>query len=149
MRFLTGVVVLDHQSPTIIRLRDRVEPVDRDIAARTAFVARFIVLREGRRSRAHRIIESMRWEKETTAEQLAHRFRAAFQENGDKMGTVDRDIKRALDHANRGVEYFISHYLQRQTLNFAEALKDYHRSNVLLFGEEEEEVPRTGGWKQP
>ena len=47
-------------------------------ARRTAFVARFIVLRESKRTRAHRAIELMEWVNFTTVEELATRFRAAF-----------------------------------------------------------------------
>ena len=36
-------------------------------ARRTAFVARFIVLRESKRTRAHRVIETMEWADQTTA----------------------------------------------------------------------------------
>ena len=90
-------------------------------AVRTAFVARFIVLREGRRTRAHRAIEQMSWTSKTTAEELASRFRQAFVDNGDKLGPVDRDIKRAMEHAESSVHFFIAQYLERETLSFLEA----------------------------
>lgn len=118
-------------------------------ALRTAFVARFIVLREGRRSRAHRIIESLGWSDDITAEELANMFRQAFLQNGDKMQPVERDIQRALVHAERSATYFLDQYLGRSCLSFKEALVDYVRSNSLLFGEDEEEVPRSGGWRLP
>ena len=54
-------------------------------ARRTAFVARFIVLRESKRTKAHRIIEKMSWSDDTTAEELAMMFRQVFIENGDNM----------------------------------------------------------------
>ncbi|WKZ57167.1 MAG: hypothetical protein QY326_00465 [Bdellovibrionota bacterium] len=116
-------------------------------ARRTAFVARFIVLRESKRSRAHRIIEMMEWDKDATAEDLAEQFRRVFKENGDNLGPVDRDIRRALAHASRSLNYFIVEYATRATTNFIEALYDYERSNTLLFGGEEQ--PRTGGWRLP
>lgn len=121
----------------------------RKSAVRTAFIARFIVLREGRRTKAHRIIERLTWSEETSAAELAQMIRQAFIDNGDKMGPVDRDIRRALDHAESSVNFFIAQYLQRETLSFLDALADYERSNELLFGEdEEEEAPlRTGGWR--
>jgi len=122
---------------------------ERVIALRTAFVARFIVLREGRRSRAHRVIEQMEWEKETPAEELYERFREAFIENGDKLHPVDRDLKRAYKHAQRSVSFFIDQYLERSVLSFEEALSDYEKSNTLLFGEDPEQVPRQGGWRLP
>lgn len=119
-------------------------------ARRTAFVARFIVLREGRRTKAHRLIEEMAWEAATTAEQLAERFRQAFIDNGDKLEPVDRDIRRALAHAERSMGFFIDYYVQRATLSFKTALSDYIRSNQLLFGSEvPDEAPRTGGWRLP
>ena len=117
-------------------------------AMRTAFVARFIVLREGRRSRAHRIIEHMSWDDATTVEELLARFREAFVQNGDKLQPVDRDLRRAIEHARCSARYFIEQYLGRGCLSFRDALTDYSRSNKLLFGEDED-VPRSGGWRLP
>lgn len=116
-------------------------------ARRTAFVARFIVLRESKRTRAHRVIEMMSWEPTTTVEDLAARVRNAFVENGDNMSPVDRDIRRALAHAERSINHFIQEYATRSTLNFIEALIDYEKSNVLLFGDDD--YPKTGGWRLP
>ena len=131
------------------RLNRKIDPMQSRIAQRTAFVARFIVLREGRRSRAHRVIEDMVWSEDASADDLYKRFRAAFEENGDKLQPVDRDLNRALKHSKRSVEYFIDQYLERATLSFREALCDYVRSNALLFGESEDESPRSGGWRLP
>lgn len=128
------------------RPKQQLDPELQRSAARTAFVARFIVLREGRRTRAHRVIENLSWDNETTAEELAAMFRQAFIENGDKLGPVDRDIRRALEHARCSAGYFTDQYLGRTTLSFSQALEDYQRSNKLLFGDDEE-VPRTGGWR--
>lgn len=133
----------------IRRLERKVDPEQRRVALRTAFVARFIVLREGRRSRAHRIIEQMAWGPESTADDLYQMFRKAFLDNGDKLQPVDRDLKRAIGHAERSVDYFIGQYLDRSVLSFAQALLDYERSNQLLFGENGQEVPRNGGWRLP
>ena len=129
--------------------RKEVSDSVRNAAKRTAFVARFIVLREGRRSRAHRIIEAMEWDKDTTAEELYLRFRQAFVANGDKLTPVDRDLNRALEHAGCSAEYFVDQYADRVTYSFKEALEDYERSNRLLFGDDPEEVPRSGGWRLP
>lgn len=123
------------------------EPVHLRAAMRTAFVARFIVLREGRRSRAHRAIENLFWTDDTSAEELAEIIRQAFIANGDKLQPVDRDIRRALEHARCSVSYFIDQYRGRSTLSFNQALEDYERSNRLLFGEDPKEVPRSGGWR--
>jgi len=131
------------------RISGKVDPDLKRIAQRTSFVARFIVLREGRRSRAHRIIEEMCWEEETTAEELYKRFRAAFVENGDKMQPVERDLNRALAHAEKSIDYFVEQYTSRATLSFKEALEDYVRSNALLFGDNPQEGPRKGGWRLP
>ncbi len=125
-----------------------VDPGVRNSALRTAFVSRFIVLREGRRSRAHRLIEEMSWNEDTTAEELYQRIRQAFIENGDKLQPVDRDLKRALEHARCSVDYFIDQYVERSTKSFHEALEDYERSNRLLFGDDPKGVPRSGGWKR-
>ncbi len=116
-------------------------------ARRTAFVARFIVLREGKRTRAHRTIEMMEWEDSTTVEELAERFRNAFISNGDAMMPVDRDIRRALAHSYRSLKCFIQEYAGRATLDFLGALDDYGRSNELLFTDEDQ--PRSGGWRLP
>ncbi len=116
-------------------------------ARRTAFVARFIVLREGKRTRAHRVIELMEWEDLTTVEELAERFRQAFLDNGDNMVPVDRDMRRAMAHSHRSLKFFVTEYSQRSTRSFVEALVDYERSNQLLFGVEEQ--PKPGGWRLP
>lgn len=116
-------------------------------ARRTAFVARFIVLRESKRSRAHRTIEMLSWQDDTTAESLAGLLRKVFEENGDNMMPIDRDIRRALEHANRCLNSFIPEYNERATVNFIDALFDYERSNSLLFGDDE--TPKQGGWRLP
>lgn len=116
-------------------------------ARRTAFLARFIVLRESKRSRAHRVIEMMEWTNYTTAEELAGRIREVFMKNGDKMSPVDRDLRRALGHARRPLNFFIHEYESRASNNFIDALIDYERSNTLLFDGEDE--PKLGGWRLP
>ncbi len=116
-------------------------------ARRTAFVARFIVLRESKRTRAHRYIETMEWNASTTADELAIRFRQAFIDNGDNMFPVDRDLRRALEHSKRSLNHFIKEYALRSNLNFIEALYDYEKSNKLLFGDDE--APKLGGWRLP
>lgn len=116
-------------------------------ARRTAFVARFIVLREGKRTKAHRVIEMMEWTDCTTVEELATRFRQAFVDNGDSMMPVDRDLRRALAHSYRSLKFFISEYAKRATLDFIGALDDYGQSNELLFTDDEQ--PRSGGWRLP
>jgi hypothetical protein len=121
------------------------ESVEVVAARRTAFVARFIVLREGKRTKAHRTIELMSWSNVTSAEHLAQLFADAFRVNGDRTGPVERDIRRALAHANRSLKYFITEYSKRSTLSFIDALHDYERSNILLFGNDEQ--PRPGGWR--
>ena len=116
-------------------------------ARRTAFVARFIVLRESKRTRAHRVIEMMSWEDLTTVEELAEKFRAVFLANGDNMSPVDRDLRRALAHSYRSLNHFIDEYSVRATSSFIDALFDYERSNKLLFGTEDQ--PKPGGWRLP
>lgn len=116
-------------------------------ARRTAFVARFIVLREGKRTRAHRVIEMMEWDGLTTVEELAVRFRNCFVENGDNMVPVDRDLRRAVAHSLRSIKFFVSEYSVRASRSFIEALEDYARSNELLFGVDEQ--PKPGGWRLP
>lgn len=116
-------------------------------ARRTAFVARFIVLRESKRTKAHRIIEMMDWDENTTAEALYQRFRDVFVKNGDNMIPVDRDLRRAFGHASRSLNFFVSEYASRSTVDFIGALFDYERSNKLLFGADEQ--PKPGGWRLP
>lgn len=133
---------------TSLRVNKDVDPWQRMVAVRTAFVARFIVLRESRRSKAHREIEKMVWTEDTTAFELAEMFRMAFAQNGDSLRPIKRDIDRALEHANKSADYFLNQYLDRVTLSFREALEDYRRSNELLFGSDDK-VPRKGGWRVP
>lgn len=121
----------------------------RNRAIRTAFVSRFIVLREGRRTRAHRVIEQMVWDDSTSAEELMEMFRQAFIENGDKMQPVERDLRRAFEHASCSVSYFLDQYVERSVTSFSQALEDYKRSIELLFGEDSDQLPRAGGWKLP
>ncbi|MCB0352740.1 MAG: hypothetical protein KDD64_04420 [Bdellovibrionales bacterium] len=116
-------------------------------ARRTAFVARFIVLRESKRTRAHRVIEMMEWADDTTVDELVERFRRAFVENGDNMTPVERDIRRAFAHSQRSLNHFIDEYASRSTMSFIDALHDYERSNQLLFGNDE--YPKPGGWRLP
>lgn len=116
-------------------------------ARRTAFVARFIVLRESKRTRAHRTIEMMEWDDLTTVEELAARFRATFVENGDNLVPVDRDLRRAMAHSFRSLKFFVEEYSLRATGNFIDALDDYARSNELLFVGEDH--PKPGGWRLP
>ncbi|MEY4669682.1 MAG: hypothetical protein RL518_2381 [Pseudomonadota bacterium] len=125
------------------------QELDRAIirARRTAFVARFIVLREGKRTKAHRVIEMMDWEDLTTVEELAHRFRSAFEQNGDNMFPVDRDLRRAVAHSFRSIKFFVSEYALRATTDFVQALVDYERSNQLLFSDDD--APKPGGWRLP
>lgn len=128
-------------------LRD--QPTARRLALRTAFVSRFIVLREGRRSKAHRLIEAMSWDDATSAEDLYDKFRGAFLQNGDKLEPVDRDLRRALTHSYCSIEHFMGQYVGRSTSNFIDSLLDYKRSNQLLFGDEPEEHIKTVGWRVP
>jgi len=116
-------------------------------ARRTAFMARFIVLRESKRSRSHRIIEQFEWDDQATTEELYERIREVFIKNGDNMEPVDRDLRRAYAHSQRSLKHFIEEYNARSTNNFIDALYDYERSNALLFGEDEH--PKLGGWRLP
>jgi hypothetical protein len=118
-------------------------------ARRTAFVARFIVLRESKRSRAHRVIEGMCWDDITTVEELAQRFREAFLENGDLMPSVDRDLRRAMAHTHRPLRYLVDEYSKRATRSFLDALEDYSRSNTILFASDDVSHPPFGGWRLP
>lgn len=141
----TGAVPFTHVEKVGPGVSDQQKSLIR--ARRTAFTARFIVLRESKRSRAHRVIEMMEWDDLTTAEELHQRFRQAFVENKDNMGPVDRDLRRAMGHADRSLTYFIKEYEGRSTNDFIEALNDYERSNALLFGDDDQ--PKPGGWRLP
>jgi prephenate dehydratase len=118
-----------------------------ETARRTAFIARFIVLRESKRTKAHRKIEMLSWKLTTKAESLAEAFRQIFISNGDNMELVERDIRRALAHANRSITFFVDEYSKRATITFIAALEDYQRSNDLLFGADDQ--PKPGGWHLP
>jgi len=134
-------------------------------ARRTSFIARFIVLREGKKSKAHREIERMEWRDDTSAEEIAEKFREVFKQHADSKVSYERDLKRALEHANRlypsapddkqsisdpnfCLWHLVEEYNKRATTNFIDSLFDYERSNFLLFGEDEEQ-PRHGGWRLP
>jgi len=95
------------------------------------------------------LIEQLSWGPESTVQDIYRDIRGAFLKNGDKLGPVDRDLRRALEHAQRSVDHFIGQYCERATLSFREALQDYLKSNQLLFGEDASgpEVPRSGGWR--
>jgi hypothetical protein len=116
-------------------------------ARRTAFVARFIVLRESKRSRSHRVIEALSWHDTTSAEELCEQFLDIFRKNGDSLTPVKRDLDRAMAHASRSLNHFVEEYTSRATLSFVDALFDYEKSNSLLFGDEDEQ--RQGGWRLP
>jgi hypothetical protein len=140
-------VIFKNDSVPRHKQSSQVDPALKVVAIRTAFIARFIVLREGRRSRAHRAIEKLTWNVNTSSNELAERIRQTFVDNGDKLEPVNRDISRALRHAERSAVYFIQEYLDRATLNFAQALLDYEKSNKMLFGEDNINGPRKGGWR--
>ena len=116
-------------------------------AIRTAFVAKFILLRESKRSKAHRAIEKLCWDKDASAKDLYNQIREEFIKNGDKLLTVDKDLDRALLHAEGSANYFLSQYLSRECLSFKQALLDYERSNELLFGTSECPNNKRKGWK--
>ncbi|NLF25197.1 MAG: hypothetical protein GX589_06000 [Deltaproteobacteria bacterium] len=118
-------------------------------ARRTAFIARFIVMRESKRSRSHRYIEQLEWNELASAEEVAQTIRRIFKDNGDSMEAVDRDLRRSLAHADRSLQHFVGEYCTRSTNNFVDALYDYERSNKLLFGGEQDEQPGLGGWCNP
>lgn len=135
-------------------------------ARRTAFISRFIVLREGKKSKAHRQIETIAWTDSTTTEELVATLREIFDNCGDNLNSVDRDLRRAKAHADRLNPYhgqdgkpdtyeshfslwpLIEEYNKRSCTNFVDALFDYERSNKLLFGDENEQ-PKLGGWRLP
>lgn len=135
-------------------------------ARRTAFISRFIVLREGKKSKAHRQVEALEWSDNTTTEELLATIKGIFANFGDNASSVDRDLKRAKAHADRLNPYHIpeskpanyeSHfslwplieeYNKRSCTNFVDALFDYERSNRLLFGDEADQ-PKLGGWRLP
>ena len=110
-------------------------------------MAKFILLRENKRSRAHRSIEKLSWLESATARDLYNQIRAEFIRNGDKLLTVDKDLDRALMHAEGSANYVLSQYLSRECLNFKQALLDYERSNELLFGSSQCPNNKRKGWK--
>ena len=89
----------------------------------------------------------MEWDDLATVEELAHRFRVAFEDNGDNMFPVDRDLRRAVAHSFRSIKFFVREYSTRATRDFVEALVDYERSNKLLFSDDD--APKPGGWRLP
>jgi hypothetical protein len=63
------------------------------------------------------------------------------------MTPVERDLRRALAHSSRSLNFFVREYAARATRNFIDSLFDYERSNVLLFGSDDQ--PKPGGWRLP
>ena len=124
-------------------------PEQRQIALRTAFVSRFIVLREDKRSRAHRAIEKLEWSKEQTAAGLFDLFKQIFEKCNEDPTQAERDLIRALEHAERSVDHFMEQYIERATQNFADALRDHKRSNELLFGNGASNTAHSIGWRVP
>ncbi len=122
---------------------------DKEVASaiRTAFVAKFILLRESKRSKAHRTIEKLSWLENTSVKDLHTIIRNEFIRNGDKLIAVDKDLDRALMYAKASANYFLSQYLSRECLSFREALLDYERSNELLFGTPDCPENKRKGWK--
>ena len=115
-------------------------------AQRTAFLASFIVIREAKRSRAHRKIELMSWSDDATAWDIAQQLGKIFQDNGDKVSSIERDLNRALLHAEKLPLTLYQEYSQRAVCSFVEALKDYETSNSLLFSAQDE-GPKLVGWQ--
>jgi len=116
-------------------------------AKRAAFLARLIVLREGKKCKAHREIEQLEWDSLTTAEDLANKIASVFKRNTTSILSIQKDLKRALAHSDNSAKYFANEYEKRSTTNFIDALKDYERSNELLFGDNS--PPKFGGWCLP
>jgi hypothetical protein len=136
MLYMDQVEVVTNEAAPQIKNPQKEQELSSIRARRTAFVARFIVLREAKRTRAHRLIEMMEWSDVLTAEELADQFRQVFIKNGDNMTPVERDIRRALAHASRALNHFIPEYASRATASFIDALFDY-------------EQPKPGGWRLP
>lgn len=122
---------------------------ERRIALRTAFVARFIVLRESRKSEAHRLIERTEWGDIVSAEDLYNEFLEIFSIFKEELFLAKKDLDRALEHSVRSVDHFVEQYAARATTSFSEALRDYWRSNELLFGIKERQRKGKTGWKAP
>ena len=116
-------------------------------AKRTAFVTRFIVLREKRRSRAHRLIEHLSWDQYSSAEEVAVMIRSVFKNSGESARSYEPDIRKALNYAKGLYFYFVPQYAERATNCFLDALVDYERSKDLLFSREES--PDCLGWRMP
>ncbi|MCS6960896.1 MAG: hypothetical protein NZT61_00120 [Deltaproteobacteria bacterium] len=102
-------------------------------AQRTAFVSKFIILRETKISPAHTVIEMLTWEDKTTYLELANAFEKIFKVTGrDK--TYLKDIKKAIEHAKNLSIAFVNEYARRSGLSFLESLIDYEKSIFILFG---------------
>lgn len=106
-------------------------------ALRNAFIARFIVLTNRRRSRANGLLKKLTWTEEVTAEQLAEIIKGIFVSANDFNETIEKDIAKSIEHANYSAIFFTEYYHQRSILSIKEAVEDYKRSNELLFGDRE------------
>ncbi|MBL7662865.1 hypothetical protein JNK13_08960 [bacterium] len=120
----------------------------RKIALRTAFVARFIILRENRKSKVNKAIEDLSWSLDATVDEIYRVIRKTLTEAGDRTQIVDRDLKRAKAYSERTVDYFIDQYLSRATTSFRDALADYQRSSELLGRDESiQKRSQRSGWR--
>ncbi|MCS6892954.1 MAG: hypothetical protein NZO16_00045 [Deltaproteobacteria bacterium] len=104
-------------------------------ARRTAFVSKFIILRENKVSRAHEIIEKLAWDDTDSHYTLAKAFEKIFNFFGEDKSYM-KDIEKALLSAKSLSAAFIKEYATRSGKCFLEALLDHERSIFILFGSE-------------
>lgn len=115
-------------------------------AKRTAFVSKFIILREKKISQAHSIIERLLWNQKTDYQTLARVFKRIFKFFNDER-TYESDIKKASEYAKNLPTYFIKEYDTRSGTSFLQALLDYEKSVFILFGSDY--LKNLLGWAPP
>lgn len=121
----------------------RSDPKMKVASTRAAFLSKFILLRENKKSKAHREIEKEFWGPEETAQDLYAKFLCIFEKYKDNK--AKEDLKASLKYAKTLIDYFVNQYSTRITLNFGDALRDYKRTHDLL----EENCLKPMGWKIP
>lgn len=102
-------------------------------ARRTAFVSKFIILRENKISRSHAILERLHWDDTTTYYDLYRAFYKILRAF-DKPLCFKKDLDKAKEHAKTLSPTFVREYANRSGQSFLEALIDYEKSVYILFG---------------
>ena len=113
-------------------------------AQRTCYVVKLIIHRENKFATAHRVLEQLIWN-DLTPYLAVHKVVEAIFKCFHKSSALFKiDLKRALESAKYLSPTFIAEYNKRSTKSFLEALLDYEKSVIMLFGPEH--LAKIKGW---